>query len=54
MRPPGISGGGTRADVGHSSGHRGQGDCICTLLMIRVNRAEEGGVLLRVGGHRAL
>lgn len=38
----------------NSSSHKGQGDCICTLVVIRLNRVEGRGVVFRVGGHLAL
>lgn len=42
----------------NSLGEKGQGDCMCTLVLIRDNRVEgrgkrEGGGF-RVGGHLAL
>lgn len=39
----------------NSLGEKGQGDCMCTLVLIRDNRVEgrgKGG--FRVGGHLAL
>lgn len=42
----------------NSSGHKGQGVCMCMLMLIRDNRVDgrgrEGGGLFRVGGHLAL
>lgn len=37
----------------NSLGEKGQGDCMCTLVLIRDNRVEGRGGF-RVGGHLAL